>query len=78
MRRQKMDEKRQMKLMTTSKRHTISQKTAKTLVFALSRYCNRNEEVIPARIIERPPSAELRDDQMDQDVDVSAENAERS
>ena len=39
----------------------------KTLVFELSRYCNRNEEVIPVRIIERPPSAELREDQTDQD-----------
>jgi len=39
----------------------------KMLVFALSRYCNRESEVIPMRIIERPPSAELRDDQTDQD-----------
>lgn len=39
----------------------------KTLVFEISRYCNRNGEVIPVRIIERPPSAELRDDQTDQD-----------
>ena len=39
----------------------------KTLVFALSRYCNRHAEVIPTRIIERPPSAELREDQVDQD-----------
>ncbi len=39
----------------------------KTLVFELSRYCNRDEEVIPVRIIERPPTAELREDQTDQD-----------
>ncbi|MDH3327386.1 MAG: NAD+ synthase, partial [Gammaproteobacteria bacterium] len=39
----------------------------KTLVFEISRYCNRDQEVIPLRIIERPPSAELRDDQTDQD-----------
>ncbi len=39
----------------------------KTVVFEISRYCNRETEVIPVRIIERPPSAELRDDQTDQD-----------
>jgi len=39
----------------------------KSLVFEVSRYCNRDEEVIPVRIIERPPSAELREDQTDQD-----------
>ncbi len=39
----------------------------KTRVFEVSRYCNRDNEVIPQRIIDRPPSAELRDDQEDQD-----------
>ncbi|MDX1810899.1 MAG: NAD(+) synthase, partial [Gammaproteobacteria bacterium] len=39
----------------------------KTRVFELSRYCNRNGEVIPQRIIDRPPSAELREDQKDTD-----------
>ncbi len=39
----------------------------KTLVFALSRHCNQESELIPTRIIERPPSAELREDQTDQD-----------
>ena len=39
----------------------------KTRVFEVSRYCNRDEEVIPQRIIDRPPSAELRDDQKDED-----------
>jgi len=39
----------------------------KTRVFEISRYCNRNIEVIPTRIIDRPPSAELREDQEDQD-----------
>jgi len=39
----------------------------KTRVFELSRYCNRDREVIPQRIIDRPPSAELRDDQKDED-----------
>ncbi len=39
----------------------------KTLVFALSRYRNTLEEVIPVRVIERPPSAELAPDQKDED-----------
>ncbi len=40
---------------------------AKTLVFELSRWRNREVEIIPERIITRPPSAELRPDQTDQD-----------
>ncbi len=40
---------------------------AKTLVFRLARWRNRHQEVIPLRIIERPPSAELRPDQKDED-----------
>ncbi|MCE2978399.1 MAG: NAD+ synthase [bacterium] len=40
---------------------------SKTLVYRLSRWRNRNGEVIPQRIIDRPPSAELRPDQTDQD-----------
>ena len=39
----------------------------KTLVYEVSRYCNREKEIIPLRIIDRPPSAELRPDQTDQD-----------
>ena len=39
----------------------------KTLVYALSRHRNRDGIVIPERVIERPPSAELRPDQKDQD-----------
>jgi NAD+ synthase (glutamine-hydrolysing) len=39
----------------------------KTLVFALARWRNRAGEVIPQRVIERPPSAELRPDQKDSD-----------
>ncbi|GLS27928.1 NAD+ synthase [Marinibactrum halimedae] len=39
----------------------------KTLVFALSRYRNTLEEVIPVSVIERPPSAELAPDQKDED-----------
>jgi NAD+ synthase (glutamine-hydrolysing) len=39
----------------------------KTQVFALARYINRNEEIIPVNIINKPPSAELRPDQKDSD-----------
>lgn len=39
----------------------------KTEVYAMSRWLNREHEVIPSFIIERPPSAELRPDQTDQD-----------
>jgi NAD+ synthase (glutamine-hydrolysing) len=40
---------------------------AKTLVYKLCHYRNSLSEVIPERIITRPPSAELRPDQKDQD-----------
>ncbi len=39
----------------------------KLLVYALSRYRNTISQVIPERVITRPPSAELRPDQVDQD-----------
>ena len=39
----------------------------KKFVYRLSRYRNTLREVIPQRIIERPPSAELRPNQVDQD-----------
>ncbi len=39
----------------------------KTLVYQLSNYRNSLSEVIPQRIITRPPSAELAPDQFDQD-----------
>ena len=39
----------------------------KTRVYALSRYVNREREVIPRAILEKPPSAELREDQKDED-----------
>ncbi len=39
----------------------------KTLVYRLCRYRNNLGRVIPERIITRPPSAELRPDQTDQD-----------
>jgi NAD+ synthase (glutamine-hydrolysing) len=40
---------------------------AKTLVYRLCAYRNSLSEVIPERILTRPPSAELRPDQTDQD-----------
>ena len=40
----------------------------KTLVYSLSRWINRDREIIPASTIEKPPSAELRPDQTDQDT----------
>ncbi len=39
----------------------------KLLVFRLARWRNRVAEVIPQRVIDRPPSAELRPDQKDTD-----------
>ncbi|MGD1983472.1 MAG: NAD(+) synthase, partial [Chromatiaceae bacterium] len=39
----------------------------KLLVYRLARWLNREREVIPARVIERPPSAELRPGQQDSD-----------
>ena len=39
----------------------------KMKVYALANWLNRNEEIIPRNIIERPPTAELRPDQTDQD-----------
>ncbi len=39
----------------------------KTLVYGLAKYINRRKEIIPADTIEKPPSAELRPNQKDQD-----------
>jgi NAD+ synthetase len=39
----------------------------KTRVYAVSRWVNRNREIIPWPILEKPPSAELRPDQKDTD-----------
>jgi NAD+ synthetase len=39
----------------------------KTLVYELSRWINRAKEIIPTATIEKPPSAELRPNQTDQD-----------
>jgi NAD+ synthetase len=40
----------------------------KTMVYRLAEFLNRNGEKIPRRTIEKPPSAELRPDQTDQDT----------
>jgi len=39
----------------------------KTRVYAVCRWINRDSEVIPRTILEKPPSAELRPDQKDTD-----------
>jgi NAD+ synthase (glutamine-hydrolysing) len=39
----------------------------KTLVYELARWINREHEIIPAATIEKPPSAELKPGQVDQD-----------
>ncbi|MDB9312821.1 NAD+ synthase [Spirulina sp. CS-785/01] len=39
----------------------------KTKVFALCRWLNRNIEIIPQNVLDKPPSAELKPDQTDQD-----------
>ncbi len=39
----------------------------KTMVWAISRHINIEQEIIPLRIIEKAPSAELKPDQKDQD-----------
>ncbi len=39
----------------------------KTRVYELARFCNRTGPLIPERILERPPSAELKEDQKDTD-----------
>ena len=39
----------------------------KTMVYELARYINREKELIPASSITKPPSAELKPDQIDQD-----------
>jgi NAD+ synthetase len=40
----------------------------KTMVYALARWINRGAEIIPASTVEKPPSAELKPDQTDQDT----------
>jgi NAD+ synthase (glutamine-hydrolysing) len=40
----------------------------KTMVYGLARHINRGSEIIPRAIIDKPPSAELRPGQLDQDT----------
>lgn len=40
----------------------------KTLVYRLARWINRDREIIPRSTIDKPPSAELKPDQRDQDT----------
>ncbi|MGQ9816724.1 MAG: NAD+ synthase [bacterium] len=40
----------------------------KTMVYKLAQYVNREKEIIPKKIIKKPPSAELRPNQLDQDT----------
>ena len=40
----------------------------KTMVYRLARHINREKDIIPARVLSRPPSAELRPGQTDQDT----------
>jgi NAD+ synthase (glutamine-hydrolysing) len=40
----------------------------KTMVYALARWINRDREIIPVSTVEKPPSAELRPGQTDQDT----------
>ena len=40
----------------------------KTMCYRLVRYINRDREIIPEEVLARPPSAELRPDQTDQDT----------
>ena len=46
---------------------SILKDVLKTWVYRVSRWVNRDGEVIPQRIIDKPPSAELREDQLDTD-----------
>ena len=40
----------------------------KTMVYELARWMNREREIVPVSTIEKPPSAELKPDQKDQDT----------
>ena len=40
----------------------------KTMVYELAKFINREEEIIPVSILDKPPSAELKPGQTDQDM----------
>jgi NAD+ synthase (glutamine-hydrolysing) len=46
---------------------SILKDVLKTWVYRIAEWCNREQEVIPRRIIDKPPSAELREEQLDTD-----------
>ena len=46
----------------------IPRDVPKTMVYRLADYINRDREIIPRATIEKPPSAELKPDQRDQDT----------
>lgn len=46
---------------------SVLKDVSKTLVYELAHYCNRDQEIIPQAVIERPPSAELAPNQKDED-----------
>ncbi len=45
----------------------VLEDVSKKMVYQLAKWINRNEEIIPNSIIEKPPSAELKEDQKDTD-----------
>ena len=47
--------------------YAVLKDVSKSRVYALANYRNRIGQVIPQRVIDRPPSAELREDQKDTD-----------
>ncbi len=47
--------------------YAVLKDVPKLIVYRLSRWRNREEEMIPQGIIDKPPSAELKPDQLDQD-----------
>jgi len=50
----------------------------KTMVYELARHVNRDGEVIPTAIMEKPPSAELRPNQLDRDTLPPYETLDRA
>ena len=47
--------------------YAVIKDVPKMLVYELANWRNRQQQVIPQRVIDRPPSAELADDQKDED-----------
>jgi NAD+ synthase (glutamine-hydrolysing) len=47
--------------------YAVLKDVPKTLLYRLARWRNSDEEMIPVSIIDKPPSAELKADQLDQD-----------